>query len=337
MPATRDPIAFFAFVSFFPQLVAGPIERAIHLLPQFQRDRSFDLAKAKDGMRQMLWGFFKKLVVADNCGLLSDRIYGYGEYGDVSGFTLFLAGVLFAFQVYGDFAGYSDIAIGTARLFGFELMRNFAYPFFSRDIAELWRRWHISLTTWFKDYLYIPLGGSRGGLNMKIRNALIVFTVSGFWHGADWTYVAWGALHGLFFVPLLLANRNRNHLDIVARGRLLPTWRECWQMFATFWLFCVALIVFRSASIPHAIDHLHHMVTNAFWAPVEILNADNLTILGIMIVLLVAEWIQRTREHTLEIAHLSTGWRWSIYAVVLIAIIYFGQYGDVRQFIYFQF
>ncbi|MBN1987260.1 MAG: MBOAT family protein, partial [Prolixibacteraceae bacterium] len=199
---TNDVVSFFAFVSFFPQLVAGPIERAAHLLPQFYTKRTFEYTKAFDGVKQIFWGLFKKMVIADNCALIVNQIFD--NYTNYSGSTLLLGTFFFAFQIYGDFSGYTDIAIGTARLFGFELKQNFAYPYFSRDIAEFWRRWHISLTSWFRDYLYIPLGGSRGGTWMKIRNTFIVFLVSGLWHGANWTFIVWGIFNAVLFLPLLL-------------------------------------------------------------------------------------------------------------------------------------
>ncbi len=199
---TRDFIAFSAFVSFFPQLVAGPIERATSLLPQFYKKRTFEYHKAVDGLRQILWGLFKKIVIADNSAQIANEIFN--NSADYSGSTLVLGAIFFTFQIYGDFSGYSDIAIGTSRLFGFNLKQNFAFPYFSRDIAEFWRRWHISLSTWFRDYLYIPLGGSRGGTWMKVRNTFAIFIVSGFWHGANWTFIVWGALNALYFLPLLL-------------------------------------------------------------------------------------------------------------------------------------
>ena len=206
---TNDFVAFSAFVSFFPQLVAGPIERATNLLPQFYQKRKFDYAQAVDGMRQILWGLFKKVVIADNCAVYANEIFN--NSADYNGSTLLLGAIFFTFQIYGDFSGYSDIAIGTARLFGFNLMQNFAFPYFSRDIAEFWRRWHISLSTWFRDYVYIPLGGSRGGTLMKVRNTFIIFIVSGFWHGANWTFIIWGALNAVYFLPLLLTKRNRKN------------------------------------------------------------------------------------------------------------------------------
>ena len=231
---TKDFLAFSAFVCFFPQLVAGPIERATHLLPQFYNKRQFDYAKAVDGLRQIIWGLFKKIVIADNCAQFANEIFNNSV--DHNGSTLVLGALFFTFQIYGDFSGYSDIAIGTSRLFGFDLMQNFNFPYFSRDIAEFWRRWHISLSTWFRDYLYIPLGGSRGGTWMKVRNTFIIFIVSGFWHGANWTFIIWGALNAIYFLPLLLSNNNRNNIDTVAQGKQLPSFKEFFSMLITFGL-----------------------------------------------------------------------------------------------------
>ena len=218
---TRDIAAFFAYVSFFPQLVAGPIERATSLLPQFEKGRNFDYRQCVDGMRQMLWGFFKKMVIADSCALYVDQIFGHPHW--FSSTSLLLAAALFTIQIYGDFSGYSDIAIGCAKTFGITLRRNFNVPYFSRDIAEFWRRWHISLTTWFRDYIYIPLGGSRVPKGRVVLNTFIIFLVSGLWHGANWTFVAWGAFHALLFLPLILLGKNRRYTDVVAAGRKLPS------------------------------------------------------------------------------------------------------------------
>ena len=217
MEPTKDIIQFFAFVSFFPQLVAGPIERATNLLPQFDKPRRFDYDDAVDGMRQMLWGLFKKMVVADNCAFYVNQVFS--DYSSYSGSTLLLAAVFFTFQIYCDFSGYSDIAIGVAKLFGIRLMRNFNVPYFSRDIAEFWRRWHISLTTWFRDYVYIPLGGSRVSSAKVIRNTFVIFLLSGLWHGANWTFIVWGAYHALLFLPLILTGKNRKYTNQVAEGR----------------------------------------------------------------------------------------------------------------------
>ena len=244
---TKDIISFAAFVSFFPQLVVGPIERATNLLPQFYKKRQFDYAKAVDGMRQILWGLFKKVVIADNCAETANLIFN--NYQDYNGSTLLIGAIFFAFQIYGDFSGYSDIAIGTAKLFGFRLMQNFATPYFSRDIAEFWRRWHISLSTWFRDYVYIPLGGSRGGKWMKVRNTFIIFIVSGFWHGANWTFIVWGVLNAIYFLPLLLANKNRTHLGVIAENRMLPSLKELGGMGLTFFLTVIAWVFFRAESV----------------------------------------------------------------------------------------
>lgn len=250
MKPTHNAIAFFAYVSFFPQLVAGPIERATNLLPQFEKCRTFDYCTAIDGLRQMLWGFFKKMVIADRCAVFVDTIWN--EYSTQSASTLLLAAALFTFQIYGDFSGYSDIAIGTAKLFGIRLKRNFNVPYFSRDIAEFWRRWHISLTTWFRDYLYIPLGGSRVSKVKIVRNTFIIFLVSGLWHGANWTFIVWGAYHALLFLPLILLGKNRRYTNTVAEGRLLPTLHEFLQMLLTFVLAIIGWIIFRAENLHQA-------------------------------------------------------------------------------------
>lgn len=338
---TRDPIAFFAFVSFFPQLVAGPIERATNLLPQFYVRRHFDYSKAVDGLRQMLWGLFKKIVIADNCAIYVNDIFS--NYSDYSGITLIAGGVLFAFQIYCDFSGYSDIAIGCGRLFGFSLMRNFAFPYFSRDIAEFWRRWHISLSTWFRDYLYIPLGGSRGDLMMKVRNTMLVFVISGFWHGAKWTFIIWGALNALYFLPLLLTNRNRRYTNDVAEGRALPTFRELLQMVVTFSLVVIAWVFFRAVDVEHATSYFKRMFSSALlqspirdvWA----INTGNhvFYLTFALIVLVVTEWIQREKQHALALDHVRVPRvvRWSLYYAVIIACFFMN--GIQQDFIYFQF
>lgn len=338
---TRDPVAFFAFVSFFPQLVAGPIERATNLLPQFFQRRTFDYPKAVDGMRQMLWGLFKKIVIADNCAIYVNDIFA--NYSDYSGITLFMGGVLFAFQIYADFSGYSDIAIGCARLFGFSLMRNFAFPYFSRDIAEFWRRWHISLSTWFRDYVYIPLGGSFGSQWEKVRNTMVVFMVSGFWHGARWTFIIWGALNALYFLPLLLAKRNRKNMDTVAEGRILPGVADLLRMTSTFLLVSLAWVFFRAESLAHAVAYLKRMFSSAMLeSPVKdvwAINTGNhviylsLALIGFTIL----EWVQRDKQHALQLrtARLPRVVRWSVYYSIIIVCFFMN--GAQQDFIYFQF
>ncbi|TXF90966.1 MBOAT family protein [Neolewinella aurantiaca] len=329
-------IDFAAFVSFFPQLVAGPIERASNLLPQFYRKRNFEYAKAVDGMRQILWGLFKKVVIADGCAEYVNLIFDGSS--DYPGSVLLIGAVLFAFQIYGDFSGYSDIAIGTSRLFGFNLMRNFAYPYFSRDIAEFWRRWHISLSTWFRDYLYIPLGGSRGGTWMKVRNTFIIFLVSGFWHGANWTFIVWGGLNALLFLPLLLRKRNRSNLEIVAADRLLPTLPDFLRMVATFSLVTLAWVFFRAESIEHAVNYLSGIFSPSLF---ELPGRSMLKGVAKLVVLIsffqALEWIGRREEFA--IARFGLSWwrplRWAFYFTLILSVLYCSS--DQQSFIYFQF
>jgi len=333
---TKDFIAFSAFVSFFPQLVAGPIERATHLLPQFYNKRTFDREKAVDGMRQILWGLFKKIVIADNCAEYANMIFN--NSADFSGSTLVLGAVFFAFQIYGDFSGYSDIAIGTSRLFGFHLMRNFNYPYFSRDIAEFCRRWHISLSTWFRDYLYIPLGGSQGGTWIKIRNTFIIFIVSGFWHGANWTFIAWGAINAIYFLPLLLTNNNRNNLETVARGRILPSGKELFMMISTFSLTVFAWIFFRANNIHHALSYIQQIFSKSIFSLPKLPDMGNvITAVLLILLMVIIEWNGRERQFAL--AKLGLKWkrpiRFAFYYLLIIMIFWFG--GKEQQFIYFQF
>lgn len=331
---TKDFIAFAAFVSFFPQLVAGPIERATNLLPQFYKKRTFDYYKAVDGMRQILWGLFKKIVIADNCAEYANLIFNNSE--DYSGSTLVLGALFFTFQIYGDFSGYSDIAIGTSRLFGFDLMKNFAFPYFSRDIAEFWRRWHISLSTWFRDYLYIPLGGSQGGTSMKIRNTFIIFLVSGFWHGANWTFIVWGGLNALYFLPLLLLGKNRQNLGIVAQGRLLPSIREGFQIGSTFILTILAWIFFRADSLEHALDYISEIFSKTVYTTPQVMPIITLALLCSFVLV---EWVQREKNHALEFYEnktiLNKYVRRLVYIGLIIIIFTFG--GSQQEFIYFQF
>ena len=329
---TKDFIAFSAFVSFFPQLAAGPIERATNFLPQFYKKRTFDYTKAVDGLKQMLWGLFKKVVIADNCAEFANEIFNNSD--QYSGSTLVLGAFFFAFQIYGDFSGYSDMAIGMSRLFGFDLKRNFAFPYFSRDIAEFWRRWHISLSTWFRDYLYIPLGGSRGGVWMKIRNTFIIFLISGFWHGANWTFIAWGAVNALYFLPLLLANKNRTHLEIIGQGKYFPTFKEFTSMVLTFGLTTLAWIFFRAENITHAFDYLKEIFSGSLFSKFEIFP---IKILGLIFIFLIIEWLGRESEYALEKIGLKwkPRYRYLMYYTIILSILVFGA--KEQEFIYFQF
>lgn len=332
---TEDFFAFFAFVSFFPQLVAGPIERASNLLPQFLSKRKFNYQQAVDGLRQILWGLFKKMVIADNCAEYANHIFNNSS--EHNGSTIFLAAAAFAFQIYGDFSGYSDIAIGTSRLFGFNLKRNFAFPYFSRDMAEFWRRWHISLSTWFRDYLYIPLGGSRGGTSMKIRNTFIIFLVSGFWHGANWTFIAWGFLNAIYFLPLFLLGKNRNHLEIVAKGKVLPSPYDFIQILFTFILAVLAWVFFRAENINHALECFSKIFSiSLFDSPWY--DGNTKIMLGLILLFIAIEWKGREGEYAIE--QLFLGWRkilrWSFYAFLIFMI---GMFMSTVEspFIYFQF
>ena len=329
---TTDFIAFSAFVSFFPQLVAGPIERATDLLPQFYKKREFNYSKAVDGMRQILWGLFKKVVIADNCAEYANQIFNNSS--DYSGSTLVIGAIFFTFQIYGDFSGYSDIAIGTSRLFGFNLKQNFAFPYFSRDIAEFWRRWHISLSTWFRDYLYIPLGGSRGGLWSKIRNTFIIFIVSGFWHGANWTFIVWGALNALYFLPLLLFKKNRVNVDTVAFGSFYPNVKEFFQMFVTFCLTVFAWIFFRAENIGHAIAYVSEIVSPSL---ISIPEVRPTYLAFLVFFLFIMEWFGRDNKHALVFKGTKELFliRWLLYVFILLLILSYGT--EEQQFIYFQF
>ena len=332
MEPTRDLPAFAAFVSFFPQLVAGPIERATRLLPQFRRRRVFDYTTAVDGLRQILWGLFTKIVIADNCAACANAVFNNAD--SCSGSTLVAGTLFFSFQIYGDFSGYSNIAIGTAKLFGIDLMRNFAFPYFSRDIAEFWRRWHISLSTWFRDYVYIPLGGSRGSAWTKTRNVFVVFLISGLWHGADWTFVIWGLLNALFFLPLLLRQRNRSYLDTVAAGRMLPSVRELLSMVGTFGLTSFAWIFFRTASVGDALRYVSGIFSASLFELPQVMPAK----VVVLVLLFVAiEW--RGRHQQYAIADLGLQWprplRLALYYGICAAIT--ALPGEQQQFIYFQF
>ena len=256
---TKDFISFASFVSFFPQLVAGPIERATNLLPQILNKREFKYEQGVQGLRLILWGMFKKVVIADSLAPTVDNIFS--NYQDFGGGTLWLGAIYFAFQIYYDFSGYSDIAIGTSKLFGFELMSNFKFPYFSRNIGEFWRRWHISLSTWFRDYLYIPLGGSKDGKWKSIRNIFIIFLVSGFWHGANWTFIVWGLFHSLLFLPSYIYNTNRRYkTSIIGENKLLPSTKEFLQVGITFVSVTIGWVFFRSETIGDSLNYLIQMI-----------------------------------------------------------------------------
>jgi D-alanyl-lipoteichoic acid acyltransferase DltB (MBOAT superfamily) len=327
----RNFVDYSLFVSYFPLLVAGPIERATHLLPQVKVKRTFDFEKAKEGVYQIVWGLVKKVVIADSCAVYANDIFNH--YPTMNSFSLLLGAVYFAFQIYGDFSGYSDIALGTSKLFGIDLLRNFNYPYFSRDIAEFWRKWHISLSSWFRDYLYIPLGGSKGGMWFKIRNTFIIFLVSGFWHGANMTYVAWGFINALYFLPLLVLNRNRTNVDDISVGFNFTSFKTVLQILMTFAITCLAWIFFRAKTIADALAYISRMFTNQhFDKQYFTISRYNYELVALVALFVWVEWNNRTK-----VEPISGRYSWVKLGLCIAAIIALGVFSDYKEFIYFQF
>ena len=331
--AERNFIDYSVFVSFFPLLVAGPIERATHLLPQIKKKRVFNYAQIVDGLRQILWGLFKKMVIADNCAEFANMMFDKPD--SFNGSSLFLGALFFAFQIYGDFSGYSDIALGTSKLLGIDLLKNFNYPYFSRDIAEFWRRWHISLSSWFRDYLYIPLGGSKASTMIKIRNTFIIFIVSGFWHGANWTFIFWGLLNALFIMPSILLKTNRNNLEIVAKNKLFPSIKEGFQILITFGLTTFAWIFFRADSLGDAFHYIDRICSFSSLSMPS--KRPSFFILPLLFFFIFIEWLGRENDFGLQ--KLGLKWhqsvRWFFYIILVLIILLLT--GKEQEFIYFQF
>ena len=324
-------VDYSLFVSYFPLLVAGPIERATHLLPQVKVKRNFDYQKAKEGVFQFIWGLVKKVVIADTCATYANAIFDNHE--SMNSFSLALGAVYFAFQIYGDFSGYSDMALGMSKLFGIDLLRNFNYPYFSRDIAEFWRRWHISLSSWFRDYLYIPLGGSNGGMAMKVRNTFIIFLVSGFWHGANWTFIAWGFINALYFLPLLILKTNRSNMEMVSLNWNLSSVRVLFNILSTFALTCLAWIFFRAKSIRDAFDYIKRMFFNLRFDSQYLENERyNYEFLMLIFAFVAVEWNFKN-----QLEPISGKNSWLKLSLCLIAIVALGTFSDYKDFIYFQF
>ncbi|TDD75979.1 MBOAT family O-acyltransferase [Flavobacterium caseinilyticum] len=324
-------VDYSLFVSYFPLLVAGPIERATHLLPQVKVKRTFDYQKAKEGVYQFIWGLIKKVVIADTCATYANAIFD--NYQSMNSLSLVLGAVYFAFQIYGDFSGYSDMALGMSKLFGIDLLRNFNYPYFSRDIAEFWRRWHISLSSWFRDYLYIPLGGSSGGTAMKVRNTFIIFLVSGFWHGANWTFIAWGFINALYFLPLLLLKTNRSNMETVSLQRDWASVKVFFSILSTFTLTCLAWVFFRAKSITEAVDYIGRIFTNRSFVSQYLQNERyNYEIIILVVAFIVVEWNSRK-----QIEPISGKYSYLKLTLCLAAIVALGTYSDYKEFIYFQF
>ena len=330
---TKDVVSYFAFISFFPQLVAGPIERAAQLLPQFTTQRTFKPQDGAEGARLILWGLFKKVVVADNCAIYVNSVFA--DYSNATSIELVLGVIFFAFQIYGDFSGYSEMAIGTARLFGFRLMTNFRTPYFARDIAEFWRRWHISLTTWFRDYVYVPLGGSRHGKWRTIFNTWLIFIVSGFWHGANWTFIMWGFLNSLFFLPLLINTRNRRNLNTIAENSLLPSFKESLQVILTFFLVCSTWIFFRSDSLVNSLEYIYSIFNPGNGIARQGIGIDLIWLAIIM--LLAFEWLFRKEAVPFNNWETRPFIRYVAYILTILFILFLGSYVNPLTFIYFQF
>lgn len=332
----KNIVDYAVFVSFFPLLVAGPIERATHLLPQIKKERRFDYAMAVDGLRQIIWGLFKKIVIANNCAEFADHAFNNSDLS--SGSTLLFGALFFSFQIYGDFSGYSDIAIGSAKLFGIKLIRNFAFPYFSRNVAEFWKRWHISLSSWFKDYVYIPLGGNSGSNIKRVKNIFIVFILSALWHGANWTFVMWGLLNAIFIIPSVFKKQRQDYSVIAANERKLPTLNEFVSIIITFSITVLAWIFFRADNINHAFSYLTGIFTaSLFTVPQFIMMIKALTTIILILVCIIIEWHGRRDQYAIENLGLKWGrpLRISFYYAIIISIFYFG--GSQQEFIYFQF
>ncbi len=331
----KNIVDYSLFVSFFPLLVAGPIERATHLLPQIKSKRTFNYLKTVDGLKQILWGLFKKIVIADNCAEYANLAFDNSSHFPSSG--LILGAIFFSFQIYCDFSGYSDIAIGSARLFGIDLLRNFAFPYFSRDFAEFWRRWHISLSSWFKDYVYIPLGGSKNGKWNQIKNTFIIFLISGFWHGANWTFIIWGFLNAIYILPSIIFNYNRYNIDIVAKGKSLPSFKDIIAISTTFALTVFAWIFFRSESVIKALEFVKGIFSQSILSFPKYAGIRTGIVLFLILIFITVEWIGRQQEYAIE--QLGTKWkepyRWALYYLIIIAI--WCSLGNEQKFIYFQF
>lgn len=336
---TRAFLSFYAFVIFFPFLLAGPIERPLNMLPQFLKKRTFDYSLAVDGMRQILWGLFKKVVIADSCMITVNAIFA-GNPANLNGSTLLIGAFTFAIQIYCDFSGYSDMAIGVAKLFGFKALQNFKYPYFSRNIAEFWRRWHISLTTWFRDYLYIPLGGSRVVKWKVIRNTFIIFLVSGLWHGANWTFITWGGLHALLFMPLLLLSKNRKFVGPIAEGHCFPSGVEFFQMLKTFLVVTFAWIFFRADTISGAFQYISGIFSASLFAVPEMGMGMGVlfNVFPFILVMFVMEWLHRESEHGLDIKWIRSVFiRRASYVILSLFVFSYFQFAEKGDFIYFQF
>jgi len=330
--AERNLVNFMVYVCFFPQLVAGPIERGKSLLPQFRKIRVFNDQEARDGLRQLLIGMFKKVVIADN--LANGVNYAFSNYSEHSSLLLLFGGLFFMVQIYCDFAGYSDIAIGTAKLFGFKLMKNFDFPFYVSSVQEFWNRWHISLTNWFRDYV---LFGMRSSFRNRTRfafNFFISLTLIGFWHGANWTFILFGALNGLYIIPRIIWKSKFKKI-VIRRDSLFPNLVEVIHMAKMFILFFTSALIFRSPNVSIAFGYFKHMFTNTGYSFAQLPEVITSNIIWFVLPLAL-EWPIRNRDHSLEISHINKAVRWLIYIILVLVLINYGEFSN-KQFIYFQF
>ena len=330
--AEKNILNYSLFVCFFPLLVAGPIERAQHLIPQLVRRKVFNRAQTINGLQQMLWGFFKKIVIADNCAVFVNQIFS--DYENLNSSSLFIGAIFFSFQIYGDFSGYTDIALGAARLFGIELFNNFSYPYFSKSINEFWKRWHISLTSWFRDYIYIPMGGNRVNPIRKIINTIVVFLISGFWHGANWTYISWGFLNSIFILPKTLSQKKQSIDSNKMAGKVVGAI----QMLLTFLTVSILWVFFRSKTVYDALKYLQNLAYK--WNSIlpDFNGRKSALVLSIIIfVFMIFEWIGKSHNCPLVFTNsFKNKWlKWGFYYAIIFSILYFYRGND--QFIYFQF
>jgi alginate O-acetyltransferase complex protein AlgI len=319
-----------AFVSFFPQLVAGPIERAVHFLPQFFKKRTFKKDQAIIGIKQIIWGLFKKLVIADSCAQYASDIFD--NYQEYSSATLVLGVFYFAVRIYGDFSGYCDIAIGTARLFDFRLTTNFRYPFFSRNIAEYWRRWNITLSSWFRDYIFFPLGGSRVSRYKTIINVMIVFLISGFWHGASWNFIFWGFICGLLYV-LFSFKSKKKHSYVTVNPNTLPSIRAFFEISLVFVCMAFTRIFFRTNSLEEAFSYIVQITEFSYRLDYLGIYRYSVELLPLILIMLWWEWFSRNKEFPLFSAQPELFKT----TVLIFMIIVFGNFEEVKQFYYFRF
>ncbi len=332
---SNDLLDFSVFIAFFPKILSGPIERAGSLIPQIKKKRELSYATSVDGLRQILWGLFTKVVVAENCAAIANPIFN--NYEDKPGSVLVIGAFFYAIQIYADFSGYSNMAIGISKLFGLQLTRNFATPFFSTNISGFWKKWHISLTTWMMDYVFTPLSFTLRRLQKKglVISIIATFILVGFWHGANWTFIVFGLLHGIYFVPLVYSG-SMNASDIMAKGKWFPSFKEIYKMIGLFVLVMMTDVIFRVDSVAVALDYYKGIFSSSIMKyPASYVTANTLMIVALIGFFMLIEWANREKKHDFEISNYNVYLRWSSYIFIFLLILFFGRSSDT--FIYFQF